>query len=278
MNSDFCTASDVVLSVKNLNMEIRQNKAFLPILNNISFTVHHGEKWGIVGESGAGKSMLMYSLTSFLLAEETRLSGEILYRDPDGSYTDLLSLPASKRRSFCSGKTALLLQDAVNSLNPFERIYAQWAETVCFHDPDMKKADILPYLLHRLDEFGIGGGETTLRKYPHQLSGGMKQRIAIAMALESPAEILFADEPTTSLDAVNQKKIVDFIRSICALKDLTLLYISHNLGLIQDLCTHVLVIYEGHVVEQGPANRVFETPQAPYTRKLIRETAALYKG
>ena len=131
-------------------------------------------------------------------------------------------------------------------------------------------------MLEQLDYFRLSGGMQVLKKYPHQLSGGMKQRIAIAMALESNAPFLIADEPTTSLDSVNQKKIMELIDRLCHERHLTLLYVSHNLALIQRICSRAAILLDGRIIEEGPTDTVFRTPAQPYTRQLIDGTKALY--
>ena len=314
------TDAPVVLKINQLNLSVKKDGKEVPILHDISLEIREGEQWAIAGESGAGKSMTMYALTSLLPAKSTVMSGEICYREPDGSYTDVLKLPAAARTVYCAGKVSLIFQDSINALNPFEKIGTQWRHTLKYRRPDLKKrycsrvaqtatdfADAshsksaksaattvsygifssenaypctvtkkqqTEYMAARLAEFGIPD-RGVLQKYPHQLSGGMKQRIAIAMALESDAKILIADEPTTSLDAVNQRKVVTFIQELCASRGLTLLYISHNLALLDEVCDHAAVVRNGTVVECGSAAQVFHDPEHPYTRSLIEETRKL---
>lgn len=268
---------DKVIEIKHYNLWIKNGKQETQILKDLSLTIHKGERWGIVGESGAGKSMTMYSLTALLSEKSTRTEGEILFADTEKGQRDLFSVPYKNRQKYCAGKTALILQDSIHALNPFEKIGKQWKETMRFHHPEMKKAGYEPQLLNRLERFGIQGGREILFKYPHQLSGGMKQRIAIGMALESMAEILIADEPTTALDAINQRKVVDYIRQLCTDRQLTLLYISHNLGIIQDVCTHVVVMKDGRIIETGTVDEIFHNPRVAYTQKLLEETGRLYQ-
>lgn len=268
------TDTPVVLKINRLNLSVKKDGKEVPILHDISLEIREGEHWAIAGESGAGKSMTMYALTSLLPAKSMVMSGEICYREPDGSYTDVLKLPAAARTAYCAGKVSLIFQDSINALNPFEKIGTQWRHTLKYRRPDMKKQMQTEHMAVRLAEFGIPDCGV-LQKYPHQLSGGMKQRIAIAMALESDAKILIADEPTTSLDAVNQRKVVTFIQELCAKRGLTLLYISHNLALLDEVCDHAAVVRNGMVVEHGSAAQVFHNPEHPYTRSLIEETRKL---
>ena len=217
--------------------------------------------------------MTMYALTSLLPEKNTRISGKIQYLEPDGSYTDILTLPFEKRIAYCSKKTSLIFQDSINALNPYEKIGRQWGETVALRHPEMKKQERIRHISDRLQLFGITEPQV-IRKYPHQLSGGMRQRIAIAMSLESDASILIADEPTTSLDAVNQRRIVRFIQQLCTDRKLTLLYISHNLALLDDICTHVAILQHGMLIEKG-TREILHHPSQPYTRELIEETRKL---
>ena len=263
-----------VIKIEHLNLGMLRGDSEKQILKDINLEIGPQEHWAIAGESGAGKSMTMYALTSLLPEKNTHISGKILYLEKDGSYTDILTMPFKKRTEYCARKVSLIFQDSINALNPFERIQKQWHETVAIHHPQMKKEEMDTHIKERLKLFGIADDEA-LRKYPHQLSGGMKQRIAIAMALEADNQILIADEPTTSLDAVNQRNIVNFIQELCEKKKLTLLYISHNLDLLDAISTHAATVKDSEIIEKGTREDVFHSPKNPYTRKMIRETMEL---
>ena len=266
------TEKNPILRAEDLHVSILKGKKEIPILKGISFCVNEGERWAIAGESGAGKSMTMNAITALLPQGSTRISGRILFHLSDGSWQDLLELPYMERHAFAADQVAVIFQDAINALNPNERIFRQWKETVLLHAPGMKKEEMRQHMLERMQIFGIHGGEETLRHFPDQLSGGMRQRIAIAMALESPARILIADEPTTSLDAITQRSTVDFIRELLEREGRTLLYISHNLGILQYMCDHVMILKDGELIEQGEADDLFYRGREPYTRELVRET------
>ncbi len=268
------TDQPVVLKIHHLNLSVLQGKQEIPILHDMDLEVCQGEHWAIAGESGAGKSMTMYALTSLLPDKSTKITGEICYLEPDGSYTDILKLPFQKRSRYCADKVSLIFQDSINALNPFEKIGVQWRHTLKYRRPELNLSQQTEHMTKRLADFGISDSGV-LKKYPHQLSGGMKQRIAIAMALESDAKILIADEPTTSLDAVNQRKIVDFIQELCKKQGLTLLYISHNLALLNAVCDHAAVLKDGNIVETGSTEQVFYSPKHSYTQKLLKETRKL---
>ena len=276
-------AHEGVLRVENLSIWIKKTEGEAQIVHDASFCIGKGERWGIAGESGAGKSMMMSAVAALLPNGSTRMEGKILYRLPDGSWQDLLEIPYRKRSAFVSKRVAFIFQDSIHALNPNERIRRQWGETAVLHHPGITKAECEEHLLERMELFGIRGGADTLGSYPHQLSGGMRQRIAIAMALESQSQagshepsvregIIIADEPTTSLDSISQRSVVDFIDRICEVGNKTLLYVSHNLGILQNLCEHLMVLKDGCIVEQGLSHDLYFNAQAPYTKAIVRET------
>ncbi|MBQ8305434.1 MAG: ABC transporter ATP-binding protein [Blautia sp.] len=263
------------LEVDDLCVWVLKEGKEIPILSHISFSIGEGERWAIAGESGAGKSMTMNAITALLPEGSTRISGRILFRQKDGSMVDLLSIPYKERQAFVADQVAVIFQDSINALNPNERVFKQWSETVLLHQPGLSREKLMQHLLKRMEIFGVRGGEETLRHFPDQLSGGMRQRIAIAMALESPARILIADEPTTSLDAITQRSTVDFIRTLLDGSGRTLLYISHNLGILQYMCDHIMILKNGLMVEQGTTEELFYHGKEPYTRELVRGTLAI---
>lgn len=264
---------------KNL-VEVEALDLYLPdgrnenhILKGISFSVPKGARLGIVGESGSGKSMTMYSLCDLLPAGRTKVSGKIVYHGE----TDILQLAEKQKRLYCAKNAAIILQNAIDALNPYFRIRTQMLETIRFHH-SLEAGEAEKRMRDLLVQVGIEDVEGVLRKYPGQLSGGMRQRVAIALALESDASLLIADEPTTSLDAVNQMRLITLIRKIVEEKDLTLIYISHNLGIIHMLCEDVLVMKEGEIVERGSCGKVFSAPRHPYTKALVEGTKELLGG
>ena len=266
------TEKKEILKIENLTVRIKNGKRRITVLENISLTVREGERWAIAGESGAGKSMTMNAITALLPEGSSEMEGRILFRLSDGSWQNLLEIPYKKRHAFVSEQVAVIFQDSINALNPNERILRQWSDTVRLHDASIGPEEIEKHLLERMEIFGVRGGKETLQHFPDQLSGGMRQRIAIAMALESRARILIADEPTTSLDAISQRNTIEFIRKLLDTNKLTLLFISHNLGILQYMCNHILIMKDGHMVEQGLTDDVFHHPKEPYTQELVRET------
>ena len=261
-----------VLKICNLSVTIKNDGRRFKIIEDVSFCVREGERWAIAGESGAGKSMTIKAITALLPEGSTEITGEILFRMPDGSWQDLLQIPYRQRHRFVAQQIAIIFQDAIHALNPNERILKQWGDTVSLHRPELAEAERKAHLLERMEIFGVRGGERTLELFPDQLSGGMRQRIAIAMALESPAKILIADEPTTSLDAISQRNTITFIQELLERNNLTLLFISHNLAILQAVCDHIIIMKDGRIVEQGTTQALFFDAKEQYTQELVRET------
>jgi len=268
-----------ILRVEHLSVSIRSGNTEIPVLKDVSFVICQGERWAIAGESGAGKSMTMKAITALLPEDSTRISGRILFRmAEDDRWQDLLEIPYKQRHRFVAEQIAIIFQDAINALNPNERIETQWGETIRLHDPSMKGDALRSHMLEQMEIFGIRGGRETLRHFPDQLSGGMRQRIAIAMALASPARLLIADEPTTSLDAISQRQTIEYIRGLLESRRLTLLFISHNLAILQYVCDHLIIMKDGEIVEQDPAEQLFFHVSHPYTRELVGETVKIMGG
>ena len=169
----------------------------------------------------------------------------------------------------------MVFQDPMTSLNPLYTIQRQMEEVLILHEPQMNKAQRRERCIELLHAVGIPNPEERLKEYPNQFSGGMRQRVIIAIALATNPKLLIADEPTTSLDAVNQRNIVNFIQELCEKKKLTLLYISHNLALLDAISTHAATVKDGEIIEKGTREDVFHSPKNPYTRKMIRETMEL---
>ena len=209
---------DNLVEVNNLKVVIKDKTIIY-----ISFRLKQNEILGIVGGSGAGKSMAMYALTSLLPQKNVLVEGEIKYYKNN----DILKMNAKERQEYCSKNVGIILQDSINALNPYEKIYKQLEDTILLHNK-ISKQEAKGIIYELMEMIGIDADDKLLNKYPHQFSGGMRQRIAIAMAIESNAKILIADEPTTSLDAINQLKFIKFIKKLCRERNISLIYISHN--------------------------------------------------
>jgi ABC-type dipeptide/oligopeptide/nickel transport system ATPase component len=257
--SAFCR----MLEVRNLTIRFGEKIA----VQDVSFQIADGETLAVVGESGSGKSVTALALTRLLPVPPARYAGgEILL---DGQ--DLLKLPESGLRRVRGGQIAYIFQDPGTSLNPVFTVRQQLAEALALHRPDVARdrraqdAEIV----RALAEVGINEPERRMNAYPHELSGGMAQRVMIAMALACRPKLLVADEPTTALDATVQKQIMDLLRTLKAKYGMSILLITHNFSIIGGLADHVAVMFRGRLVEAGKTEEVLRAPQHPYTRALL---------
>lgn len=257
-----------ILQVKNLKTYFHTEAGLVKAVNDVSFNVEKGKTLGIVGESGCGKSITSLSIMGLVERPGKIEGGEILFEGED-----LLKMTEAQMRNIRGKKIAMIFQEPMTSLNPVYTIGQQLIEALLLHEK-MTKQEAKARAIEMLKLVKIPLAERRFDEYPHQLSGGMRQRIAIAMSLESDASILIADEPTTSLDALNQRRIVRFIQQLCTDRKLTLLYISHNLALLDDICTHVAILQHGMLIEKG-TREILHHPSHPYTRELIEETRKL---
>jgi ABC-type dipeptide/oligopeptide/nickel transport system ATPase component len=252
-----------MLDVKDLTIKFRSKQAETTAVKSLSFHLDKGETLAIVGESGSGKSVTALALTK-LLPEPTTIyeTGEILF---DGH--SILGMTQRELRSIRGKQIAYIFQEPATSLNPVYSIYDQIAETIRLHRPEV--SEIRTEVIYWLDQVGIAGGERRMRDYPFQLSGGMQQRVMIAMALSCRPKILIADEPTTALDVTIQKQILDLFKTLKQRFKMSIILITHNFGIIGGIADKVAVMFRGELVEFGPARSVLSDPRHPYTRALI---------
>lgn len=254
--------TDAVLDIRNLSLDFASRGLPVRALRNISFAVPKGEITGIVGESGSGKSTLSLAVMR-LLAENARVtSGEIVFAGQN-----LLALSEDSMRELRGNRIAMVFQDPMTSLNPVRSIGQQIVDIQ--HRDDSPAATKRRKASDALTRVGIPDAAHQLDSYPFQFSGGMRQRIAIAMGLLQRPELLIADEVTTALDVTLEAQILHLLREIRDEIGCSIMFISHNLGAVAEICDRVVVLYAGEVVEKGPVAAVFETPQHPYTRALI---------
>lgn len=249
-----------LLEVQNLRLSLAKNSQSLRILHDITFSIAHGEILGLVGESGCGKSMTASAILGLLPLSHS-LSGEVKFEGQPLSPRELSSLRGNR--------LSLILQDPSLALNPLIPIGKQLTEGLCYHKKmNRTEADRLGMeWLHRV---GIGDVQVRMRQYPHELSGGMKQRILIAMALICKPSLVIADEPTTALDVTIQAQILDLLQELQSKEKMSLLFITHDLGVVARICQRVMIMYAGQVVETGPVNQIFHSPQHPYTQALLQ--------
>jgi peptide/nickel transport system ATP-binding protein len=251
------------LSVSHLHVTLDRRGEPLPVIDDLSLEIQEGEIVGMVGESGSGKTMTALSVLQ-LLPRGARVRGSIRLEGHE-----LLELPESEMRHVRGARVGMIFQEPVAALNPVFTVGTQLLAAIRAHR-DLSKPDARARAIELLGHVGLPEPELRLRQYPHQLSGGMCQRVMIAMALASGARLLIADEPTTSLDVTIQDEIVRLIRRLAAESGIAVLFISHDLGLVSRLCDRVAVMYAGQVVEAGPTRTLLDSPLHPYTRALLR--------
>lgn len=257
------TASTAVLEVKDLHTQFDTRAGVLPVVNGVDFRLEKGKVLGLVGESGSGKSVTGFSIMGLLDAQGRISAGEVLFQGQD-----LAQLDARALRSLRGNRIAMIFQDPMATLNPVLRIDVQMLETIRAHRR-MGKAEALEHCRKTLARMGIPSPEERLKAYPHQLSGGMRQRVAIAIALLNDPELIIADEPTTALDVTIQAQILSEMQQLVRETGTSMIWISHDLSVVAGLADDIAVMYAGRIVEHGSVDAVLDDPQHPYTQGLI---------
>ncbi len=263
--------SDALLEVKGLKVAFASGRKYTEVVSDISFTVHPGEVLALVGESGCGKSSACLALTG-LAGKNTRVSGRA-YFGSGADRCDLLQISGRKLRRIRGAGIAYIFQEPGSSLNPVMRIDEQLAEVIYLHRPDVR--DVKCELISLLAAVGIPDPAKRLTAYPHELSGGMQQRVMIAMALAGNPQLLIADEPTTALDVTIQAQILELLDKLRRERNMALLLISHNLGVVGSLADRIAVMYAGKIVEYGSTAEIFTSPLHPYTQALLKAVPQL---
>ena len=251
-----------VLQVSDLRISFRQDGKVVPAVKGVSFAVGAGETVALVGESGSGKSVTALS-TVRLLGDAAQVEGSVTYKG-----RELVGAPEAELRQVRGNDISFIFQEPMTSLNPLQTLEKQLGESLALHQ-GLSGAAARARIVELLDKVGIRDSESRLSDYPHQFSGGQRQRIMIAMALANGPELLIADEPTTALDVTIQAQIMDLLAELKRSEGLSMLFISHDLGLVRRIADRVCVMKDGEIVEQGPAEQVFANPQHDYTRKLL---------
>ncbi|MGH1542914.1 MAG: ABC transporter ATP-binding protein [Arenicella sp.] len=252
-----------LLHVKNLEVSFGARKGALKALRDINFSLERGERVGIVGESGAGKSVLGFSILNLISRPGSITAGEVLF---DGQ--NLASLSAPQLRNIRGNRISMIFQDPMMTLNPVLTIGIQMIECLKAHR-EISNEDARKIALQKLQQVYISSPEKRLNQYPHELSGGMLQRIVIAIALLMDPELIIADEPTTALDVTIQAEIMELILELCERNHVALIMITHDLGVITQVTKRMLVMYAGRIIEQGPTREIINDAQHPYTQGLI---------
>ncbi len=259
-----------LVQITNLSVVFDTEDGPLTAVDDLSLELRRGEVLGLVGESGCGKSVTALALMRLLPRPPARiLSGAILF---DGM--NLLGLPVAQLRSLRGRRLSMIFQEPMNALSPLHKVGDQLAETILLHDPKISGADARNRAREWLLRVGMPDPELRLDDYPHQLSGGMRQRVMIAMALMLHPDVIIADEPTTALDVTVQAQILDLLRAMRE-RDTAVLFITHDLGVVWEMCDRVAVMYAARIVEQAPRAMLFDSPCHPYTRGLLRSVVSL---
>ena len=253
-----------LVRIRGLKLEASTQRGSAHILRGVDLDIGRGRILGVVGESGSGKSSLASCLLRLLPGNITHLGGQIEF---DG--TDLLKLSDSAMAGWRGRRIAMIFQDPMTALNPLFTVATHLVDVLRRRHPGIARADALARARAALDSVGIADAELRLKAYPHQLSGGMRQRVMIAMALLVEPDLLLADEPTTALDATVEAQIVDLLEGLRRRFSGSIVFISHHLGLVAQLCDDLCVMYGGTVVETGPVAEVLANPLHPYTRALL---------
>lgn len=253
-----------LLSIEDLSVEFRTDEGTIRAVDGVSFDVPKGKTLGVVGESGCGKSVTAMSIMQLIPTPPGKfVGGHIKY---DG--LDILKLPAKDLRGIRGNRISMIFQEPMTSLNPVYTVGAQISEAVRLHQ-GLKKRAAFELSVEMLRLVGIPSPEERASVYPHQLSGGMRQRVMIAMALACKPDLLIADEPTTALDVTIQAQIMELILKLQKELGMSLILITHDLGVVADVCDEVVVMYAGRVVEKGNVRQIFHNPTHPYTRGLL---------
>lgn len=253
---------EVLVKIRNLEVNYQTRLGRLNAVSNVSFDIYRGEILGLVGESGCGKSTLGKALLR-MLPESANVSGEIVF---DGD--DILQYSQKQLRDFRGRRTSMIFQDPMTSLNPIQRIREHLLEAIEVHEPQTKFEEAVERIGRLVERLGIQ--KERLPDYPHQLSGGMRQRVMISLGLVLNAELVIADEATTSLDVIVEAKLLDQLREIRDDFGVTIILITHNIALVAELADRVAVMYAGRIVELGSVYDIFDNPLHPYTQGLLK--------
>jgi oligopeptide transport system ATP-binding protein len=266
-------ANETILEVRNLKTYFSTDDGIVRAVDDVSFSLAKGETLGIVGESGCGKSVTSLSVMRLIPSPPGRImAGDILL---DGA--SVLAMDERELRELRGGRISMIFQDPMTCLNPFLRISTQLVETLRLHQ-GLDKREAKEKAVEMLRMVGIPNPERRIDDYPHQFSGGMRQRVMIAMALSCNPEILIADEPTTALDVTIQAQILEIIKELSRKLGTAVILITHDLGVVSGMCDRINVMYAGRVVERGSTDAIFGDPKHPYTRGLIRSVPRLDRG
>ncbi len=267
MTENNMSEHSVLLEVKDLSVGFGKKDSAVEVTSNVSFTLHRGEILSLVGESGCGKSLSCLALTRLLPSGGRILRGSVIFHGKNGESIDLATVSDGKLRKLRGASVAYIFQEPAASLNPVFRVEDQIAEVIELHRQDV--TDIHAEVVKLLQDVGIPDPERRCTAFPHELSGGMQQRVMIAMALAGKPELLIADEPTTALDVTIQAQILDLLDDLRKKYDMAVILVTHNLGIVAELADQLEVMYGGMIVESGRVSEVISNPVHPYTQALL---------
>lgn len=260
--------NETLVSIKNLAVDFRTDDGIVKAVKGISFDIPKGKTVGLVGESGSGKSVTSLAVMRLIPNPPGMITGGTIEFQGEKGSQDLLKLSESEMRKVRGNKISMIFQEPMTSLNPVFTVGDQIAETLQLHQ-GLSKDQALKRALELLEQVGIPDPQRRLNSYPHEMSGGQRQRVMIAMAIACEPDLLIADEPTTALDVTIQKQILDLLASLQKKYGMSILFITHDLGVIGDIADEVVVMYRGDIVEKGTKEAIFKTPKHPYTKALI---------
>lgn len=269
-----------VLEFHNLQTHFFTDTGTVKAVDGVSFNIPKGSTVGVVGESGCGKSVTSLSIMRLLQGPQGQIvGGEIRFNNKNtGKAIDITKLPMSEMQKIRGNEISMIFQEPMTSLNPVFTIGDQLAEPIELHNPKMKKKDVEAKVIELLKLVGIADAEGVINRYPHELSGGMKQRIVIAMALCCDPQLIVADEPTTALDVTIQAQVLDLLRDLKHKINASIMLITHDLGVVASMCDYVVVMYAGRVIEKGTVHEIFKDPKHPYTIGLIKSLPSINAG
>ncbi len=269
--------SKELLSIEDLQVRILQDEGEVRPLNGVDIKIHQGQAIGIVGESGCGKTMTANATLRTLPRTAKITAGKIHFTRKDGSIIDIVGMNPKGRdiRRIRGAEISMIFQEPMTALSPVYTISNQISEAIRIHRPDKNKEEIRERVIELLKLVGIPGAESRADSYPFEFSGGMRQRAMIAMALACEPRLLIADEPTTALDVTVQAQVLRVIKDLQSKLGLSLMLITHDLGVVAHMVDYIYVMYMGQVVERGPTEAIFEAPKHPYTRDLLHSIPSL---
>lgn len=253
-----------LLNIEDLTIQFKSRKGVVTAVDKLSFELKKGSSLGIVGESGSGKSVTSLAIMGLLQDSNIDISGSIYFEG-----ADLLTLSDKEMRQVRGKSVSMIFQEPMTSLNPLHTCGKQIMEPILIHQKDVSKSEAKKLAIEMLKMVGIPSPEQRFHEYPHQMSGGMRQRIMIAIALICKTKLLIADEPTTALDVTIQAQILDIMSNLSKKNDTSVLMITHDLGVVKEMCEDVIVMYTGQIVEKSSTKLVFEEPLHPYTKGLL---------